>query len=68
MNKGPDWTPAQWIAGIAGFFVCAALAYFLDLPKGWGTVLMAVGLCIPAAIIRWRTAKNRNSSNPSQAE
>jgi hypothetical protein len=64
MNKGPDWTPAQWIAASVGFFSSAALAGILGregyLTKGWGTVLIGAGLCIPPAIIRWREARKRS--------
>ena len=63
MNKGPDWTPNQWVAGAVGFFVSAAVVH-LPLVQGyvaksWGTILIAVGLCVPPAVIGWLDARKR---------
>ena len=63
MNKGPDWTPNQWVAGAVGFFVSAAVGHLLFIQgyvtKNWGTILIAVGLCVPPAIIGWLNARKR---------
>ncbi|MEH2525268.1 hypothetical protein V1288_003177 [Bradyrhizobium sp. AZCC 2176] len=68
INKGPYWwTPVQWTAGFAGFFVSAALAHVLVsqgyLTKNWGTVIIGAGLCVPVAIVGWLQAKKRRGSN-----
>jgi hypothetical protein len=63
MNKGPDWTPNQWVAGAVGFFVSAAVVHlpFVQgyVAKNWGTILIAVGLCVPPAVIGWLNARKR---------
>ncbi|NOJ42998.1 hypothetical protein [Bradyrhizobium australiense] len=45
INKGPDFTPAQWTGAGAGFFVSAAIARFLVLEgyltKNWAVVLVS---------------------------
>jgi CDP-diglyceride synthetase len=63
MNKGPDWSPNQWVAGAVGFFVSAAVGHLLFVhgyvTKNWGTILIAIGLCVPPAVIGWLNARKR---------
>jgi hypothetical protein len=49
INKGPDWTAAQFTAGAIGFFASAAVAHLL-VSQGyatgnWPVILIAIGLC-----------------------
>ena len=63
MNKGPDWTANQWVASAVGFFGSAAVARLLGsqgyVTKNWGTILIAVGLCVPPAVVGWLNARKR---------
>jgi hypothetical protein len=61
INKGPDFTPSQWIAAAVGFFVSAGTADTLAaqgyLTRNWAVALTVAGFCLPPAIVRWLTAR-----------
>jgi hypothetical protein len=63
INKGPDWTPAQWIAGAAGFFASAAVAHFLAVQgyvsRNWAVAMVVAGVGVPTAVIGWLGARKR---------
>jgi hypothetical protein len=59
LSKGPIGPPVAHTAGWVGVFSSVALSHFLNLPKNWGTVLMAAGFCIPFAVARELAAKRR---------
>ena len=69
INKGPDWTAAQWVAGAAGFFVSAGLAHLLVsqgyAARDWAVIVIAVGLGAPPAIAGWLGARKRQKNNVS---
>jgi hypothetical protein len=35
INRGPDFTPSQWIAAAIGFFVSVGAAHVLALTRNW---------------------------------
>jgi hypothetical protein len=61
-----DFTPSQWIAAFAGFFVSGGLAQFLVaqgyLLKNWAVILVIIGFGGPPAIIGWWSARKRDVS------
>jgi hypothetical protein len=66
INKGPDWTAAQLTAGAIGFFASGAVAHLLVsqgyVTRNWAVILIAIGLCVPPAIVRWLDARKRQKS------
>jgi hypothetical protein len=66
INKGPDWTAAQSIAAAIGFFASAAVAHLLNsqgyATGKWPVILIAIGLCVPPAIVGWLDARKRRKS------
>ena len=62
INKGPDFTPSQWMAAAIGAFALAGISHVLSLSRSWSVVLIAVGFCLPPAIIGWLNSKNRRLS------
>jgi hypothetical protein len=69
INKGPDWTAAQWVAGATGFFVSAGIAHLLVsqgyATRNWAVILIIIGLGAPPAIVGWLDAKKRQKNNVS---
>ena len=63
LNKGPDWTANQSVAGALGFFVSAAVAHLLVsqgyATRNWAVILVAVGVCLPPAVVGWLDARKR---------
>jgi UDP-N-acetylmuramyl pentapeptide phosphotransferase/UDP-N-acetylglucosamine-1-phosphate transferase len=63
INKGPDWTATQFTAGAIGFFASAAVAHVLVAQgyaaRNWAVILIAIGLCVPPAIVRWLDVRKR---------
>ena len=66
-NKGPDWTAAQLTAGAIGFFASAAVGRVLVsqgyATRNWAVILVAIGLCVPPAIVGWLDARKRRKSS-----
>jgi hypothetical protein len=66
INKGPDWTAAQFTAGAIGFFGSAAVAHLLVsqgyATRNWAVILVGVGLCVPPAIVAWLDVRKRQKS------
>ena len=66
INKGPDWTAAQSTAGAIGFFASAGVAYLLVsqgyVTRNWAVILVAIGLCVPPAIVGWLDVKKRQKN------
>lgn len=62
INKGPDFTPSQWIAAAIGLLATAGAAHVLTLSRNWSAVLILAGLCVPPVIIGWLNARDRQSS------
>ncbi|MBU6457126.1 MAG: hypothetical protein KGQ48_06250, partial [Bradyrhizobium sp.] len=61
-----DFTPSQWVAAMAGFFVSAGAAHILVaqgyLPRNWAMILVVVGFGAPPAIVGWLKARKRKVS------
>jgi hypothetical protein len=66
INKGPDWTAAQGTAAAIGFFAAAGIGRVLVAQgyttRNWAVILMAIGLCVPPAIVRWLDVRKRQKS------
>lgn len=62
INKGPDFTPSQWMAAASGFVVSAGAAHVLALSRNWGAVLVVAGFCVPPAVVGWLQARRRRTS------
>jgi hypothetical protein len=62
INRGPDFTPSQWIAAAIGFFVSVGAAHVLALTRNWAIVLIVAGFCAPPAIVGWLKVKSRRLS------
>jgi len=66
INKGPDWTAAQWTAAATGFFASASVGHVLVAQgyatRNWAVILVAIGLCVPPAIVGWLDARKRQKS------
>jgi hypothetical protein len=66
INKGLDFTPAQWIAAFAGFFLSGGLAHILVvqgyLPENWALIPVIIGFGAPPAIVGWLKSRKRNVS------
>jgi uncharacterized membrane protein len=66
INKGPDWTAAQFTAGAIGFVASAAVAHLLVsqgyATRNWAVILIAIGLCVPPTIVRWLDVKKRQKN------
>ncbi len=69
INKGPDWTAAQWVAGAAGFFASAGVSHLLVsqgyAARNWAVIVIVVGLGAPPAIVGWLDARKRRKNNVS---
>lgn len=59
INKGPDFTPSQWIAATIGLFVSLAAAQLLAVTKIWSVAMMIAGFSVPPAIVGWLKARGR---------
>jgi hypothetical protein len=66
INKGPDWTAAQFTAAAIGFFASAGVGHVLVAQgyatRNWAVILVAIGLCVPPAIVRWLDVRQRQKS------
>lgn len=64
INKGLDFTPLQWTAAAAGFFVSGVAARILVLqdylPRTWAVILVIMGFGVPPAIVGWLKARKRD--------
>jgi hypothetical protein len=54
INKGPDWTAAQFTAGAIGFVASATVAHLL-VSQGYATR-------VPPTIVRWLDVKKRQKN------
>jgi hypothetical protein len=66
INKGPDWTAAQMTAGAIGFFASAGVGHLLVsqgyATRHWAVILVAIGLCVPPAIVGWLDVRRRRKN------
>lgn len=66
INKGLDFTPAQWIAAFAGFMLSGGAAHILVLrgylSENWSAILVIVGFGLPPAIVGWLKSRKRSQS------
>jgi hypothetical protein len=66
IRKGLDFTPSQWIAAFAGFFLSAALAHILVgqgyLPRNWAVILVIIGFGAPPGIVGWLAQRKNEVS------
>lgn len=66
INKGLDFTPAQWIAAWTGFFLGAGLSHILVvqgyLSRNWAIIPVIIGFGAPPAIVRWLKSRKRDVS------
>ncbi|MBB4368647.1 hypothetical protein GGD63_001426 [Bradyrhizobium sp. cir1] len=66
INKGLDFTPAQWIAALAGFVLSAGLAQILVLQgyltRNWAIIPVIIGFGLPPAIVGWLKSRKRDVS------
>jgi hypothetical protein len=66
INKGLDFTPAQWTAAFAGFLASGGLAHVLVvqgyLSKNWAMIPVILGFGVPPAVVGWLQSRKRDAS------
>lgn len=62
INRGPDFSPPQWLAAAMGLLMSAGAAHIFALTQTWSVALMIVGFCLPPAVLSWLEMRRRKLS------